>query len=339
LSVRRGSLTRLSRAVAFQRRPLSTLIEAQASAGDMFPVTLLVGGRMWVLAAPELAHQVLHGPPALYRAGRANRRILPVLPSDTVLTLDGDDHRARRRVLAPLFRGDSLAAMAPIIRDIAAAEVARWPIGVPFAVLPRTRFMTLCIAARLLLGIEGHALVGELERHLTRALRPYSMLAGVQSLARLGPASPQAVARRCRAGFARGLSEVRAARPRGSPDDLPDALDALGAAAPAGPALDDARIADELFALLLAAHETTATALAWAVELLARDPATTSALAVEAASDDRPLLDAVISEVLRLRPPLVDIVRELAEPAELGGLPPAAGDPVRRGRRRGPRTG
>jgi len=93
LSVRRGSLTRLSRAVAFQRRPLSTLIEAQASAGDMFPVTLLVGGRMWVLAAPELAHQVLHGPPALYRAGRANRRILPVLPSDTVLTLDGDDHR------------------------------------------------------------------------------------------------------------------------------------------------------------------------------------------------------------------------------------------------------
>jgi len=136
LSVRRGSLTRLSRAVAFQRRPLSTLIEAQASAGDMFPVTLLVGGRMWVLAAPELAHQVLHGPPALYRAGRANRRILPVLPSDTVLTLDGDDHRARRRVLAPLFRGDSLAAMAPIIRDIAAAEVARWPIGVPFAVLP-----------------------------------------------------------------------------------------------------------------------------------------------------------------------------------------------------------
>nr|MBA2566717.1 hypothetical protein [Thermoleophilaceae bacterium] len=238
MSVRRGSLTRLSRAVAFQRRPLSTLIEAQASAGDMFPVTLLVGGRMWVLAAPELAHQVLHGPPALYRAGRANRRILPVLPSDTVLTLDGDDHRARRRVLAPLFRGDSLAAMAPIIRDIAAAEVARWPIGVPFAVLPRTRFMTLCIAARLLLGIEGHALVGELERHLTRALRPYSMLAGVQSLARLGPASPQAVARRCRAGFARGLSEVRAARPRGSPDDLPDALDALGAAAPAGPALD-----------------------------------------------------------------------------------------------------
>jgi len=136
LSVRRGSLTRLSRAVAFQRRPLSTLIEAQASAGDMFPVTLLVGGRMWVLAAPELAHQVLHGPPALYRAGRANRRILPVLPSDTVLPLDGDDHRARRRVLAPLFRGDSLAAMAPIIRDIAAAEVARWPIGVPFAVLP-----------------------------------------------------------------------------------------------------------------------------------------------------------------------------------------------------------
>ena len=102
------------------------------------------------VAAPDLAHEVLHSLDARYRAGTANRRILPVLPQGTVLTLDGTAHRARRRALAPLFHGDSLAKLAPIIRDVAASELARWPTGRPFAVLPRTRFMTLRIAAQLL---------------------------------------------------------------------------------------------------------------------------------------------------------------------------------------------
>jgi cytochrome P450 len=308
----------LPQAVAFQRRPLSTLLRHARGGEDAFALATLVTGHTWVLATPELAHEVLHAAPGRYHAGAANRRILPVLPHGTLLTLDGDEHRARRRVLAPLFHGDSLQAMTPIIRAIAAAEIERWPVGRPFAVLPRMRFMALCIAARLLLGIEGQALVGALERHLSRALRPYTMLAGIDSLARLGPASPQAVAKRCRAGFARGVAQVRGARGPGRRDGPPDALDVLCAAAGPKGRHADSEIADELFALLIAGHETTATALAWAVELLARDPATATALADEAGIDDRPLLDAVISEVLRMRPPLVDIVRQLAEPTRLG---------------------
>ena len=313
-------------ALAFQRRPLSTLLECERAGGPAFPLTMLVGGRAWVVATPELAHEVLHAQPGLYLAGRANRRILPVLPADTVLTIDGDEHRARRRLLAPLFHGDSLETMAPIVRDIVAAEIARWPVGAPFAVLPRTRFLALCIAARLLLGVEGQALVGDLERHLARALHPYTMLAGVDRLRGLGPASPQAAARRCRARFAAGVAEVRSVRAEAPRDGPPDALDVLCAAT--GEGLDDMRVADELFALLLAAHETTATALAWALDLLARDPATADALAGEGGSENRPRLDAVISEVLRLRPPLVDIVRELAEPTRLGHHALAAGSLV-----------
>jgi cytochrome P450 len=280
---------------------------------------------MWVVATPDLAHEVLHSPDARYRAGTANQRILPVLPEGTVLTLDGAAHRARRRVLAPLFRGDSLAGLAPIIREVAASEITRWPTGRPFAVLPRTRSMTLRIAARLLLGIEGHALVGELECHLSRVLRPYSMLAGIDRMARLGPASPQAFAERRRAGFARGVAQVRRARgprPHVAP---PDAVDVLRAAADSESRPSDSEIADELFALLLAGHETTATALAWAIHLLASHPDTAKALSDPAASGARPLMDAVISELLRLRPPLVDIVRELAEPARLGGVDLEAG--------------
>jgi cytochrome P450 len=185
--------------------------------------------------------------------------------------------------------------------------------------------MTLCIAARLLLGIESQALVGELERHLSTVLRPYSLLAGIERMARLGPASPQAFAERRRAGFARGVAQVRRARaplPHAAP---PDAVDVLRAATDSDSRPSDSEIADELFALLLAGHETTATALAWAIHLLASDPNTAAALSHRGASGAPPLMDAVISEVLRLRPPLVDIVRELAEPAPLGGVDLEAG--------------
>jgi cytochrome P450 len=144
------------------------------------------------------------------------------------------------------------------------------------------------------------------------------MLAGIDRLANLGAASPQAFAERSRAGFARGVAQVRAARGPGPHGGPPDALDALCAATDPGNRPGDSEIAGELFALLLAGHETTATALAWAIQLLARDPDAAAALASEAGRGDRPLTDAAISEVLRLRPPLVDIVRELAEPARLG---------------------
>jgi cytochrome P450 len=108
---------------------------------------------MLVLATPELANEVLHAPAGTYLAGAANRRILPLLPENTVLTLDGEAHRARRRQLAPLFRGDSLDAIAPVIRGLASRELESWPIGRPFAVLPRMRSLTLRVAARVILGL------------------------------------------------------------------------------------------------------------------------------------------------------------------------------------------
>jgi cytochrome P450 len=303
---------------------VSTLLREAGSGSEAFALATLIG-RMWVVATPDLAHEVLHSLDAHCRAGTANRRILPVLPQGTLLTLDGTAHRARRRVLAPLFHGDSLAELTPIVRDVAASEIARWPTGRPFAVLPRTRFMTLRIAAHLLLGIEGQALVGWLERHLSTVLRPYSMLAGIDRMARLGPASPQAFAERRRAGFARGVAQVRRARPPRHPDAPPDAVDVLRAATDSDSRPTDSEIADELFALLLAGHETTATALAWAIHLLAWDPSTVKALSDRAANGARALMDAVISEVLRLRPPVVDVVRELAKPARLGGVDLEAG--------------
>jgi cytochrome P450 len=259
---------------------------------------------MLVVGAPELAHEVLHAPPGTYLAGAANRRILPVLPEGSVLTLDGEPHRQRRRALAPLFHGERLMAMAPVIRELAGREVERWPLGRPFAVLPRLRSLALTIAVGLILGIEDSACVEKVERHLRVALRPYSMLSGIDVLARLGPMSPQAAADRGHRAFALGLDEaVRCAREHRGQD----------ASAPELPS------PEEVFALLLAAHETTATGLAWAIELLAWAPDAADAVARELPGSQRPYLDAVIWESLRFRPPLVDIVRQADAPVRLAG--------------------
>ena len=231
----------------------------------------------------------------------------PCCPRNTVLTLDRQRHRERRQRLAPMFRGEALEAIAPVIRELAARQIEGWPVGTPFAVLPHTRFLTLSVAARLILGVEDQACVQRLERHLRAALRPYSMLSGIDSLAHLGPISPQAAAERCRQAFARGLSEIIRCRPDHRAGDASRALGRLSA--------------DEVFALLHAGHETTATALAWAIELLSRAPEAADALARESSGPSRSWLDAVIWDTLRLRPPLVDIVRQPAE-AELREILP-----------------
>ena len=264
---------------------------------------------MLVVGVAELAQEVLHAPPGTYLAGAANRRILPVLPGNSVLTLDGEPHRQRRRALAPMFHGERLMAMAPVIRELSRREVERWPLGRPFAVLPRMRSLALSIAVGLILGIEDSACVEQVERHLRGALRPYSMLSGIGVLARLGPLSPQAAADRGHRAFALGLDKaVRWAREHsGHQASAPELLGS-----------------NEVFALLLAAHETTATALAWAIELLSWAPDAADAVAGELPRSQRPSLDAVIWESLRFRPPLVDIVRQANAPVRLAGrsVPP-----------------
>jgi cytochrome P450 len=71
--------------------------------------------------------------------------------------------------------------------------------------------------------------------------------------------------------------------------------------------------------LLLAGHETTATALSWTLERLVRHP-DVLARAVRAADDgDDEYLEAIVKESLRVRPVLFDVARKLTEPVELGG--------------------
>jgi cytochrome P450 family 135 len=86
-----------------------------------------------------------------------------------------------------------------------------------------------------------------------------------------------------------------------------------------GRPMSDQELRDELMTLLVAGHETTATGLSWAIELLARHPAELEKLEADVAGGDGAYLDAVIKETLRLRPVIALVLRKLMEPMEIGG--------------------
>ena len=89
--------------------------------------------------------------------------------------------------------------------------------------------------------------------------------------------------------------------------------------------MGDEELRDELVTLLVAGHETTATSLAWAFELLLRHPTARGRLDAELAEGDEAYLEAVVKEVLRIRPVILGVGRVVrGEPFDLGGyaIPP-----------------
>ena len=86
-----------------------------------------------------------------------------------------------------------------------------------------------------------------------------------------------------------------------------------------GSPMSDTELRDELMTLLVAGHETTATALAWALEALARHPRALARLREEVDRGEDAYLDAVIKETLRLRPVVALVLRRLTAPMEIGG--------------------
>jgi cytochrome P450 len=82
-----------------------------------------------------------------------------------------------------------------------------------------------------------------------------------------------------------------------------------------GEPLTRVEVRDELMTLLVAGHETTATALAWGLEQLSRHPEVVAELENGGSEE---YLDAVVAEILRLRPVIPAVVRRLTEPMEIG---------------------
>ena len=295
--------------------------------GDPFTLRLAHIGDLVVLADPEAIQTVFTGDPDLLLAGEGNRVLEPVVGRHSVLLLDGAAHLRHRRLLLPPFHGERLHQYGARIAEIARRELDRWPVGVPLALRPRMQAITLEVILRVVFGIEEAARLQQVRGPLQLALD----LAASRTLLFLLLWLPRAHTPRSRgprARFQQALARVDAVlfeeigRRRQAPatagrDDILSLL--LEARDEHGRPPSEVELRDELMTLLVAGHETTATALAWAFERLLRTPSALAGVQRELAQGGGAYLDAVLKETLRLRPIIPIVVRRLAAPMVLQG--------------------
>ena len=291
--------------------------------GDLFTIRLPASRTIVVVADPDAIKQVFRASPEVLRAGEGNRPLEPVLGSRSLLLLDGRDHLRHRRLMLPPFQGDRLRGYERLMREIADAEIATWPRERAIPMQPRMQAITLEIILRVVFGIHDRKRLDRMRTALLRLLDlTTSPIVLVPPLRRdFGPFSLGrrlfgALAEVDRALFDE-ITRRRAATDLADRDDILSLL--VQARDEHGEPMTDRELRDELITLLVAGHETTATALAWACERLVRAPGTLGRLADEARAGETAYADAVVNETLRLRQPIPLVARRTAEPYELMG--------------------
>ena len=307
----------------YVRNPLPLLDECAGRFGDMFTLRL-AGSVPWVfVSSPPLLKTLFSAPPDVLHAGGANATVFgPIAGTASVFTMDESAHLDRRRLLLPQFHGDRMRVYFDQIRDIAVRIMERWRIGVPFAMNRETQQMTLHAIIRAVFGVEMNPDDRD-HRELVQALTALannavgSPLLLARPLQRdWGPWSPWGrVVRIIRRADLAIFKEIESRRCAADASDRHDILSLLlEARYEDGTGLSDRQIRDELVVMLMAGHETTGTALAWAFERILSLPAVEQRIGDELeatcgtdrlTADHLPqlmYLDAVIKESLRNRP-------------------------------------
>lgn len=290
--------------------------------GDVFTLRIASMGTVVYLADPTDIKTVFGGDPAVYHAGEANAMLAGLLGASSVLVVDGDVHARRRRVMLAPFGREAVARQTDVIADVAAQHIDRWPLQRRFAVAPSMSEITLEVILRTVIGASEPDRLAAL-----RAVMPKLLSVGVwESLAintpglqRLLPWRP--FAERLRQADELLYAEIADRRADPQLDSRPDALAMLIRT----DEMSDEQLRDQLMTLLVAGHDTTATALSWALERLTRHPALLARATEAARTGDGGYLDAVCKEVLRIRPVVFDVGRILKEPVDIAGYRLPAG--------------
>jgi cytochrome P450 family 135 len=294
--------------------------------GPTFTLRPLGIGDVVVLTQPEAIGEVFTGDREVLRAGEANSVMGPIVGRHSLLTLDGERHIRHRRLVSPSFHGEAVRAYGEQVAEIAAAEVARWPVGREFPIRPRMQAITLEVILRTVVGVSDERRLERLRTLLRRITQvgvvemwivwAYPHLIDHPAVRRLSTL-------RLMPEVDRLLYEEIAAHRAGRAGSMhgEDVLSLLLAARDEdGQGFSDEELRDHLITLLVAGHETTTTALAWCFERLLRHPAAYARLQreLEDGQEER-YLEAVLNETLRVRPVIDAVWRKLSAPLAVAG--------------------
>jgi cytochrome P450 family 135 len=309
--------------VAWMARPAAFLQRVYDRFGD--PVTIRTywtDEPMVLFSHPDAVREVFGLDPAIAPAGQGWEFLRPFAGPHSILLLDGEEHLRERRLMQTPFHGQRMRAFQPTVADLARRELSTWRGRV--TTLERMRHLTLEIILRVVFGARGEGEAGQLrdavEGALGRVRSMPRMLAMALVQRDLGPHSPWGRFRLAVERFDALLLDVVARRRAEPGGDSVLAL-LLEQRDENGNPPTDRHLRDQLVALLVGGHDSSAASLAWAFERLARHPAVHARLG----EGDPAYLDAVVKEVLRVRPALTIAPRRLLEPVRIAGRPLPAG--------------
>lgn len=337
-----GTLSRLSNLAAFRRDVLGLLPSLAAKYGDVVRVPL--GPRdFYFLFHPEPIRHVLQDNARHYTKQTPGFNVMRELLGQGLLTSEGDFWLRQRRLAQPAFHKQRIAGFGRLMVDAARELADEWTphlgSGQPVDVAGGMMRLTLRIAGEALFSADvtreadGIREALDVVQHYAnhRITHPFHPPRWVPT-----PLNRRATrARDLLDGVVLGIIERRR-REGGTREDL---LSLLMEArdADTGEAMSDAQLRDEVMTLLLAGHETTATALSWTWTLLARHPEARRALEAELAEvlggreptvEDVPRLTftrRVLDESMRLYPPAWLVSRQAAAEDAVGGYRIPAG--------------
>ena len=291
--------------------------------GDVFSIRIMPEGRrLVVFNRPEHVKEIFAGDPEVFHAGKGNAILGPVMGEHSLLLVDSAQHKRARRLLMPAFNGHALRGYEDLVAGLAKTEVGSWQPDVPFESLERMNALTLEIILQVVFGVTDEARLAELRPLVNRTVNipPLVFLGwGFPRLQKLGPWR-RTVENQIE--LDRVIFGVIAARR--SAADLAERTDVLSRLLQVrdedDAGLTDEELRDQLVTLLLAGHETTATALAWSLHELGKNPQQEAKARDAATSGDDDYLEAVLKESMRVHPVIPMVVRHLMAPATVGGI-------------------
>jgi cytochrome P450 len=271
---------------------------------------------MVLFSSPDAVREVFRLDPAVAPAGQSWEFLRPFAGPHSILVLDGDEHLRERRLIQTPFHGERMRAFQPLVAELAREELSSWSGRV--VTLERMKRLTLETILRVVFGVRGEREAAELRGAVHGTLdtvRSMPRMLAMSLVQRdLGPHSPWGRFRLAVERFDSLLLDVLARR-RADPGDDSMLAILLEQRDEHGNPPTDRRLRDQLVALLAAGHDTSAASLSWAFERLARHLPVQERLR----GGDPAYLDAVVKEVLRVRPALTIAPRRLLEPVTIAG--------------------
>jgi cytochrome P450 len=310
-------------------RPGPFLEECQRNYGDLFSLRLepQADSASVVVADPDLVKKLFQKP-ALTVAGETRTSMAGVFGHESVLLTDGELHASQRKWVRPGLQPARLDQHKQSITDAIDRAIDEWPLGRPFSIRPSLQAAGLKVIMKIVFGRIESQRSTEIEHQVDRLLGLVANRSAFLALA-LPERLRNKLSRKALDGPRKALDnlilqEVDAHTSKC--DDLSVLSHLLSGAAQAGVVPTEEAICDQIRTLLLTGHESTATSLAWTIAHLVQKPDALNRLTTEVRDieDGTQYADAILSESLRLTPPLASAQRKLTVPLETNGyfLPP-----------------